>query len=111
MAGTGAALIQSALVPIAMPESDNPFASGESGKGVVAAGLLVFVLTGLAALTVPVALGLLWATEHGNTALVTVLGGATMAVGLLAVRVGVAIAVRRIRGRQPEFVAAITPAR
>ena len=33
LAGTGAAIVQSALVPIAIPESDNPFASGESGKG------------------------------------------------------------------------------
>jgi ABC-2 type transport system permease protein len=111
LAGTGAALIQSALVPIAIPETDNPFASGESGKGVVAAALLVLVLTGLAALTVPVALGLLWATERGSTPLVTLFGLVTVAVGWLAVRVGVAIAVRRIAGRQPEFVAAITPAR
>ncbi len=111
MAGTGAALIQSALVPIAMPESDNPFASGESGKGIVAAALLVLVLTGLAALTVPVALGLLWATERGSTALVTVFGLVTIAVGWLAIRLGVAIAAHRIGRRQPEFVAAITPAR
>ena len=111
MAGTGAALIQSAMVPIAMPESDNPFASGESGKGIVAAALLVLVLTGLAALTVPVALALLWATERGSTVLVTVLGLVTVLVGWLAVRVGIAIAVRRIAGRQPEFVAAITPTR
>ena len=33
--------VQSVLVPIAVPESDNLFASGESGKGIMAAGLLV----------------------------------------------------------------------
>ena len=57
MAGTGAAIVQSTLVPIAIPESDNPFAGGESGKGMVAALLLGVVLAGLAIVTVPVALG------------------------------------------------------
>ena len=41
LAGTGAAVVQSALVPIAMPESDNPFASGESGKGMLAGAAAV----------------------------------------------------------------------
>ena len=111
MAGTGAALVQSSLVPIAMPETDNPFASGESGKGIVAASLLAVVLTGLAALTVPVALALLWATDRGDPLLVTVFASVTVLVGWAALRIGIAIAVRRIGGRQPEFVAAITPAR
>lgn len=111
MAGTGAALVQSALVPIAMPETDNPFASGESGKGIVAASLLAVVLTGLAVLTVPVALALLWATERGDLLLVSVFASVTVLVGWVALRIGTALAVRRIGGRQPEFVAAITPAR
>lgn len=110
LAGTGAALVQSALVPIAIPESDNPFAGGETGKGIVAAALLGLVVIGLAVLTVPIALALIWASDRGDTALVTVFGAVTVLVGWVTVRIGVALATRRIAGREPEFVAAVTPA-
>jgi ABC-2 type transport system permease protein len=111
MAGTGAAIVQSALVPIAIPETDNPFASGESGKGILSALLLVVVLSGLAIATVPVALALLWATDRGDPALVTLFGALTVLVGWLLMRLGVRIATARLGGRQPEFLAAVTPAR
>ena len=111
LAGTGAAVVQSAVVPIAVPDSDNPFAGGESGKGIIAAVLLGVVLTGLAVVTVPVALALFWATDRGNVALVTVFGALTVVVGALVLRVGVRIAANRVIGREPEFIGAVTPAR
>jgi len=111
LAGTGAAVVQSALVPIAMPETDNPFASGESGKGIVAALLLVVVLIGLSVVTVPVALAMVWATGRDSTALVTALAIASVLIGWGMSRLGVAIASHRLGGREPEFVAAVTPAR
>lgn len=111
LAGTGAALVQSALVPIAIPESDNPFASGESGKGIVAALLLVAVLSLLAVVTVPVALVLFWATDRANVGLVTVCGALTIAVGWAVMRGGAWFAARHIGRREPEFAAAVTPHR
>lgn len=111
LAGSGAAVVQSALVPIAVPDNDNPFASGESGKGMIAALLLGVVLTGLAIATVPVALALFWATDRGRAGLVTVFGFLTIGVGWLVYRFGVSVATRRLRGRDPEFVASVTPAR
>jgi hypothetical protein len=111
LAGSGAALVQSAMVPIAMPESDNPFASGETGKGVVAALLLMSVLTALAIATVPIALALFWASDRGRVDLVTAFAVATVVVGWSLARLGHWIAVRRITNRQPEFLAAVTPAR
>ena len=66
LAGTGAAVVQSALVPIAIPDSDNPFASGESGKGIIAALLLFFVLGGLALTTLPVRSGADLGHRHGQ---------------------------------------------
>jgi ABC-2 type transport system permease protein len=111
LAGAGAAVVQSALVPIAIPESDNPFAGGESGKGIVAAVLLGGVLTALAIVTVPVALALFWATDRGDVALVTAFGIVTVAVGWAVMRAGVTIASRRIAGHQPEFISAVTPTR
>lgn len=111
LAGTGAAVVQSALVPIAVPESDNPFAGGESGKGMVAALLLGVVLAGLAVATIPVALALFWATDRGRVGLVTLFGALTIVVGWGVMRVGISIATRRLRGRDPEFILAVTPAR
>ena len=111
LAGSGAAIVQSAMVPIAMPESDNPFASGETGKGVVAALLLVSVLTALAVATIPIALALFWASDRGRVDLVTALAVVTVLVGWVLARFGRWIAVRRISTHQPEFLAAVTPAR
>jgi hypothetical protein len=111
MAGTGAAIVQSALVPIAIPESDNPFASGESGKGLVAALLLFIVLTGLAIVTIPVALALFWATNRGRVGLVSVFGMLTIAVGWAVMHLGIRIAARRLNDHDPEFIASVTPAR
>ena len=111
MAGTGAAIVQSALVPIAIPESDNPFASGESGKGMVAALLLFVVLTGLAIVTLPVALALFWATDRGRVGLVSIFGVLTIVVGWGVMHLGIRIATWRLHDHDPEFIASVTPAR
>jgi hypothetical protein len=111
LAGTGAAIVQSALVPIAIPESDNPFAGGESGKGILAAVLLFGVLIALGIATVPIALALLWAVEEQRTVLVTLLGLVTLALGWVLARAGIAIATARVRRGEPELVASVTPAR
>ena len=103
--------MQSALVPIAIPDSDNPFASGESGKGMIAALLLCVVLGALALATLPVALALIWATDTGSTALVTVYGALTVAIGWVLMQVGIKIATARLRGHEPEFITALTPSR
>jgi ABC-2 type transport system permease protein len=111
LAGAGAAVVQSTVVPIAIPDSDNPFAGGESGKGIVAAVLLGGVLIGLAILTVPVALALIWASDRGRVPLVTIFGLVTIVVGWAILRAGEHIATRRLVGREPEFLSAVTPAR
>ena len=111
LAGTGAALVQSALVPIAVPESDNPFASGETGQGFLAAVTLFAVLMGLAVVTLPVALALFWAVDRGSVVWVTVFSLLTIVGGAGALRLGGSLATRRLSGREPEFVAAVTPAR
>lgn len=111
LAGSGAAIVQSAVVPIAMPDSDNPFASGETGKGVLAALSLIAVLSALALATIPIALAMLWATERGDLGLVTLLAVVAVIVGWLIARLGRTLATRRIARRQPEFVASVTPAR
>jgi hypothetical protein len=111
MAGTGAAIVQSTLVPIAIPESDNPFAGGESGKGMVAALLLGVVLAGLAVVTIPVALALFWATDRGRVDLTTLFAALTIVIGWALMRFGIKLSTRRLRGNDPEFIASVTPAR
>ena len=111
LAGVGAAVVQSTLVPIAVPESDNPFAGGESGQGMLAAGLLVLVLLGLTIATVPIGLLMLWAADRGRPLLVAVLTLVAIALGAALYRAGIAFATRRLTGRDEAFIASVTPAR
>ncbi|MEM9514156.1 MAG: hypothetical protein AAGA42_04790 [Actinomycetota bacterium] len=111
LAGVGGAIVQSTLVPIAIPESDNPLAAGDSGRGCIAGLMLAAVLIVLGLITLPVALALLWALDRGSVPLVTVFSAATLATGW-AVRVfGIRYALSNWRRREPEIVAAVTPAR
>ena len=111
LAGVGGAIVQSTLVPIAIPDSDNPLAAGDSGRGCIAGLMLAAVLIVLAVVTLPVALALLWALDRGSVPLVTTFGAATLVAGW-AVRVGgVRYALANWRRREPEIIAAITPAR
>jgi uncharacterized membrane protein YedE/YeeE len=72
---------------------------------------LFVVLAALAVATIPIALLLFWATDRGNTALVTVFGALTVVAGLIVGKLGVHLATRRLTGRDPEFILAVTPTR
>jgi ABC-2 type transport system permease protein len=111
LAGTAGAVVQSAYVPVAVADSDNPFASGESGRGFLAALLLGAVLVGLAVVTLPVGLALLWAHDRGSVATVTALGALTVAVGWAIRHAAVGLAARRIGPDGATFLQAVTPAR
>jgi hypothetical protein len=111
LAGTGAAVVQSTLVPIAIPESDNPLASGDSGKGCLSGLILAALLTVLAIVTLPVALGLLWALDRGSLPLVTLGGVATLGAGSVVLIVGERYASSTWRRKEPELYAAVIPAR
>jgi hypothetical protein len=111
LGGTGGAIVQSVLVPIAIPEGDNPLASGDSGKGCLAGFILAGVVLGLAVVTLPVALALLWALDRGSLPLVTVFACATLGVGYGVYRLGIRFAARYWRKREPEIYAAVIPAR
>ncbi len=111
LGGTGGAIVQSVLVPIAIPEGDNPLASGDSGKGCLAGFILAGVVLSLAVVTLPVALALLWALDRGSLPLVTVFASATLAVGYAVYRLGIRFATRYWRQREPEIYTAVIPAR
>jgi len=110
LAGAGGAIVQSTIVPIAVPESDNPLASGDSGSGLLAAMVLVVVLITLAAVMLPVALALVWALTTESVAVVTALAITTTLAGWGVMRLGQRIAARRWRRHEPEIYDAIIPA-
>ncbi len=110
LAGAGGAIVQSTLVPIAVPESDNPLTSGESGSGLLAAGVLVVVLVTLVIVTLPVALVLVWALTTESAVVVTALSIATALAGWGVMRLGQRIAAQRWRRHEPEIYDAIIPA-
>jgi len=110
-AGAGGAMVQSILVPIAIPESDNPLATGDSNKGWFAAIALAIVIAALAAITLPVALAMFWAVNQQSLLLVTLCAAATLGAGVAVLRAGITIAANRWRNDEPGLVASITPAR
>lgn len=111
LAGTGGAIVQSTLVPIAVPEGDNPLASGDSGKGCLAGFMLAAVLLGLAVVTLPIALGLLWAVDQDSVGLTMLFATMALAAGLVLFESGVRYASDLWRRREPEIYAAVVPAR
>ncbi|MFK7919746.1 MAG: hypothetical protein AB8G14_16845 [Ilumatobacter sp.] len=110
LAGAGGAITQSAYVPIAVPESDNPLASGDTGSGLLAALVLAVVLLALAVMTLPFAIAIIWALTQNSPVLVTAFSVATVGAGWLAMQLGRRLASRRWRNGEAELYAAIVPA-
>lgn len=110
LAGTGGAMVQSTLVPIAVPEGDNPLAGGDTGKGCLAGLILGAVVISLALVTLPVALGLFWAVSFGSLLWVTVFAALTVAAGAGVLELGIRYATRHWRRHEPELYAAVIPA-
>ncbi|RLE22509.1 MAG: hypothetical protein DRJ50_07550 [Actinobacteria bacterium] len=110
LGGTGGAMVQSTVVPIAIPESDNPLAGGDSGKGCFAGLILGGVLIALAVVTLPVALALLWAVNEQSVGLVTIFALATLGAGVLVLRGGIHFATTRWHRKGAEIYAAVVPA-
>lgn len=109
-AGAGGAIVQSTLVPIAIPESDNPLASGDSGKGLFAGLVLAVVVVALAITTLPIALALLWALDRESLPLVSLLALVTVGAGIVIMRLSIRFASRYWRTREPEIYDAVIPA-
>ncbi len=111
LAGTGGAVVQSTLVPVAVPDSDNPLASGDTGKGCLAGLLFAAVVASLAILTLPVAILLLWAVERGSVGLSTTFAAGSLLAGAGVYAIGVRFAASKWRRSEPEIYEAVVPAR
>jgi ABC-2 type transport system permease protein len=109
-AASGVSVATAALAPVAMPDSPNPLASGDTGQGCLAAVMLVIGLIVLAVVSAPVGVPVLLASSRsaGLTAAAALLGPL---VGLLVLWGGVTVAITRLDGREAELVQKVTPAR
>ena len=110
-AGTAGAIVQSTLVPIAVPDSDNPLASGDTGKGCLAGLMLMAVLLALAVVTLPIGVGLFWAVGRASVPLSTMFAAMALAAGLILYESGICYAADQWRRKEPEIYAAVVPSR
>jgi hypothetical protein len=109
LAGAGGAVAQSAYAPIALPDTDNPFASGDTGRGCLVGVLTTLSLLVQAALAVPVGLALFSAFERVSTVIITLIASTSLLVGIVVLRAGERIAARRLEHHFPDLLVEITP--
>lgn len=109
-ASAGVAVVGATLAPVALPDSPNPLAAGDTGQGCVAGLMLAAGTLVLAVVTAPVAIVVGLASNRGP--------GVAAAASLLAVVVGAltlwagdALARWRLAGREAELVQLVTHAR
>ncbi len=110
MMATGASVLSAAIAPFAVPESPNPFASGDAGQGCLASSVLVVEMVVLGAISLPLAAAVFWASTI-SAALTAVVSALVSLVGALVMWAGIGLATGVVRGREVELVAKVTPAR
>lgn len=106
--GLGVANVISAVAPVPLPESSNPFASAGGGQGCVAALIYLAAMVLLGLLLLPLAIGVLVALAVARPA-VALVGLAALPYGWGIWRLGLDLAVRRLWWRQPELLAQVDP--
>lgn len=110
LAASGVAVASAAWAPVAMPDSPNPLAAGDTGQGCIAGLMLAVCMTALAVVTLPVAAGI-YAGSLRSPAVAALAALAAPVVGLLVQRGGMALARARLEGEEERLVQRVTPAR
>jgi len=110
LASAGVSVATAALAPVAMPDSPNPLASGDTGQGCLAAVMLSVGLVVLAVASAPVAIPVLLASSR-SAPLTAAAALFAPVLGAAVLWGGAAVATRRISGREAELVQHITPAK
>jgi ABC-2 type transport system permease protein len=106
----GVSVATAALAPVAVPESPNPLAAGDTGQGCLAAVMLTLGLTVLAVASAPIAIPVLLASAE-SVAWTTAAAAFAPLLGLALWLGGIRIATSRLSGREAELVQRVTPAR
>ena len=110
LAAAGVAVASATLAPVAMPDSPNPLAAGDTGQGCVAGLMLAACMFVLGLVSLPVAAGIL-ITSADSVVVATAVACAAPVVGALVLWGGVALAAARLRGDEEMLVQKVTPAR
>jgi ABC-2 type transport system permease protein len=110
LAASGVAVASAAWAPVAMPDSPNPLAAGDTGQGCVAGLMLAACMTVLGVVSLPIAVGVYLASGRSSSAAALVALAAPV-VGAVVLRGGIAVASARLRGAEELLVQKVTPAR
>ncbi len=110
MGAAGVSVGSAALAPVAVPDSPNPLAAGDTGQGCLAGLMLSLGLLVLVLASAPVAGAVLYASSR-SALLTTIAALLGPVVGLCLLWGGTATAVTRLSGRESDLVGHITPAR
>lgn len=109
-AAAGVSVATATLAPVAMPDSPNPLASGDTGQGCLAAVMLMFGLLALGIFSAPIAVPVYLASTR-SAVLTTAIAVLAPLLGALILWGGLSVSIRRLDGREAELVQHITPAR
>lgn len=110
LAAAGVAIASASIAPVAMPDSPNPLAAGDTGQGCVAGLLLAVCMTVLGLASAPVAVAIYFASTQ-SPALAALAAIAAPVVGALVLWGGMSAATARLTGREERLIDEITPAR
>ncbi len=110
LGAAGVAVASATLAPVAMPDSPNPLAAGDTGQGCIAGLALTACMTVLVITSMPVALGLFVASSS-SAAWATVVALAAPLVGIGVLWGSMALAVARLSGNEDRLIELVTPAR
>lgn len=110
LGAAGVAVASAALAPVAMPESANPLAAGDTGQGCIAGLMLAVCMLVLGLTSLPVAAAIYVASESSPTAATLVASVAPVA-GALVLWGGTTVARSRLAGAEERLVQKVTPAR
>jgi ABC-2 type transport system permease protein len=106
----GVGAVMSTLMPFPVPDTGNPFANryANTGRGCLVGLMSIGALLTDIVLLLPAIIAIVIAKAHGLPALVvTLLPVAVWSIAIWAA--GVTIGARRVRGREPELLAALSP--
>lgn len=109
-AAAGVAVLSASVAPVAMPDSPNPLAGGDTGQGCVAGIVLVAGVTSLALATAPVVLAVGYASTV-SAGWATVAALSSPVIGATVLGVTAHLAAVRLAGREDELVHLVTPSR
>ncbi len=110
LAAAGVAVASAVWAPVAMPDSPNPLAGGDTGQGCVAGLMLAACMVVLVLVSLPVAAGV-YIGSNASPAWATLAAVGSPVVGVLVLAGGVWVASTRLRGAEELLVQKVTPAR